>query len=159
MSKHDTLYEIDFVAWADETARLLRARAFSKLDLDALIEEVESLARVDRKAIRTQLERLLHHLLKWRYDCASRSRAGRGWIVTTNNARDEIEALIEDSPSLWSYPAEILDRVYAKAREKAADGTGLPLDAFPDTCPWPIATLLQRGWLPDAPDPCPNPNP
>lgn len=151
MSEHATLYETDFVAWADETAKLLREKEFSKLDLHALIEEVESLARVDRKAIRTQLERLLHHLLKWKYDSVSRSRAGRGWIVTTNNARDEIEALIEDSPSLRSYPAEILARAYAKAREKAADGTGLELDAFPDTCPWPIETLLQRGWLPDAP--------
>lgn len=151
MSKHATLYETDFVAWADETAKLLRAKEFSKLDLNALIEEVESLARVDRKAIRTQLERLLHHLLKWKYDSASRSRAGRGWIVTTNNARDEIEALIEDSPSLRSYPAESLDRAYAKAREKAADGTGLELDTFPDTCPWSIETLLKRGWLSDEP--------
>lgn len=151
MSKHATLYETDFVAWADETAKLLREQAFSQLDLNALIEEVESLARVDRKAIRTQLERLLHHLLKWTYDSASRSRAGRGCIVTTNNARDEIEALIEDSPSLRSYPAEILDRAYAKAREKAADGTGLELNAFPNTCPWPIETLLKRSWLPDEP--------
>ncbi len=63
MSEHHTLYEADFVAWADETAKLLREKEFSKLDLNALIEEVESLARVDRKAIWTQLERLLHDLL------------------------------------------------------------------------------------------------
>jgi len=62
-----TLYQTDFVAWADETAKLLRQHRFEEIDLDALVEEVEGLAKQDRKAMRSQLQRLLIHLLKWHY--------------------------------------------------------------------------------------------
>ncbi|WP_179137427.1 DUF29 family protein, partial [Candidatus Entotheonella palauensis] len=48
-----TSYHTDFVAWADETALLLRQRRFEKIDLDALVEEVEGLAKRDRKAMRS----------------------------------------------------------------------------------------------------------
>jgi len=60
-----SLYQIDFVAWADETAKLLRQHRFEEVDLDALVEEVEGLAKRDHKAMRSQLQRLLIHLLKW----------------------------------------------------------------------------------------------
>jgi hypothetical protein len=40
-----TLYDTDFVVWADNTAELIRARRFEELDIENLAEEVESLAR------------------------------------------------------------------------------------------------------------------
>ena len=48
-------HHTDFVAWADETAKLLRQHRFEEIDLDALVEEVDGLAKRDRKAVRSQL--------------------------------------------------------------------------------------------------------
>ena len=49
--KKISLYEQDFLLWSEETAAKLRARDFENLDLENLIEEVESLGRSDRKEL------------------------------------------------------------------------------------------------------------
>ena len=61
---YQQLYDTDFVEWADKTAVLLRQGRFDELDIENLIEEVESLGNSERKALRSQLTRLLMHLLK-----------------------------------------------------------------------------------------------
>jgi hypothetical protein len=60
------LYEIDFYAWTQEQARLLRERRFDDLDLDNLVDEVESVGRSDKRQIESRLEIPLAHLLKWK---------------------------------------------------------------------------------------------
>lgn len=145
-----TLYHTDFVAWADETAQLLRQRRFEEIDLDALVEEVEGLAKRDRKAMRSQLQRLLIHLLKWHYLPGDLERTRGNWGATINQARNEIRDDMEDSPSLRRYPAEVLDRVYQRARREARDQTQLDLSTFPEQCPWPIARILEDDWLPES---------
>lgn len=144
-----TPYETDYTAWAESTAALLRQRRFEEIDLDALIEEMDGLARSDPKAIRSQLRRLLLHLLKWHY-CSNldRERAGRGWAESIENARNEIEDTIEDSPSLRTYPTEILDAAYQKSRKQAAMALALAPGDLPETCPWSIEKILEEGWLP-----------
>ena len=145
-----TPYETDYTAWAERTAALLRQRCFAEIDLDALIEEVDGLARSDPKAIRSQLRRLLLHLLKWQYSSnLDREQAGRGWVESIANARNEIEDTIEDSPSLRTYPIEVLDAAYQKSRKQAVIALALELDVFPETCPWPIEKILAEGWLPE----------
>jgi len=59
-----TKYDTDLAAWADETAELVRAGRFDEIDLENLAEEIEALARSERKALRSQLKRLLLHLIK-----------------------------------------------------------------------------------------------
>jgi hypothetical protein len=144
-----TLYHTDFVAWADETAKLLRQRRFEEIDLEALVEEVEGLAKRDRKAMRSLLQRLLTHLLKWHYLPADLDRTRGNWGTSINHARNEIVDDMEDSPSLRHYPAEVLDRVYPRARREARDQTQLDLSTFPEQCPWPIERILEDGWLPE----------
>lgn len=144
-----TQYHTDFVAWADETAKLLRQRRFEEIDLDALVEEVEGLAKRDRKAMRSQLQRLLIHLLKWHYLPNDLERTRGDWGTTINNARNEIADDMEDSPSLRRYPAEVLNRVYQRARREARDQTQLALSTFPAQCPWSIENILEDGWLPE----------
>ena len=145
-----TPYETDYTAWAENTAALLRQRRFEEIDLDALIEEVDGLAKSDPKAVRSQLRRLLLHLLKWQYSSTlDRERAGRGWAESMSNARNEIEDTIEDSPSLRTYPAEVLDTSYQKSRKQAAAALALELSDLPATCPWPIDKILKEGWLPE----------
>ena len=143
-------YHTDFIAWADETAKLLRQRRFEEIDLDALVEEVEGLAKRDRKAMRSQLQRLLVHLLKWQYLPNDLERTRGTWGTTITQARNEIADDMEDSPSLRSYPAAVLDRVYQRARREAREQSQLDLSTFPEPCPWPIEYILEDGWLPES---------
>ena len=62
------------------------------------IEElIDALARADRRALRSQLTRLMAHIFKCYTQPHNRSH---GWIATIENAREEIWAIQEDTPSL-----------------------------------------------------------
>jgi len=64
----DRLYATDYYAWTREQAAALRRLAASRadlpLDLDHLAEEVAGLGKSERRAARSQMRRLLEHLLK-----------------------------------------------------------------------------------------------
>ncbi|ETW97749.1 DUF29 domain-containing protein [Candidatus Entotheonella palauensis] len=143
------LYEDDFTAWAEETVLLLRKDRFGDIDMDALIEEIEGLARYHRDAIKSQLKRLLLHLLKLQY-CGDidYKRAHRGWYRRVAQARGEIEDKIEGSPSLSSYPASQLDSAYRKARGDAFRVEGLQAESVPESCPWRIEQVLDPDFFP-----------
>jgi Domain of unknown function DUF29 len=47
-------------------------------------------------------------------------RRSASWLGTIVEQRGQIAMLIEDSPSQRTFPAQILDRCYPEARQKAA---------------------------------------
>ena len=140
------LYETDVVEWADRTAALLRQSRFDELDIENLIEEVESLGNSERKALRSQLTRLLMHLLKWQYQHDKRSNS---WRLSIKEARKQIRRLLRDAPSLKNHMTEKLALCYQDAIEDAADETGLPTETFPIECLYTEEQLLDREFLPD----------
>ena len=139
------LYDTDFHEWAETQAGLLRNRSANALDWDNLAEEIEALARNDRREIRSRLEVLCQHLLKWRFQPEQRSGSWRGSIM---EARNRIADVLEDSPTLQRYPAERLAGAYSRAREGALAETGLA--ALPATCPWTAEQVLDHDFWPDA---------
>lgn len=58
----DTLYHSDIHAWARHTAELLKQRRFQDIDVEHLIEELESMGRRDRQDVISRLKVLLAHL-------------------------------------------------------------------------------------------------
>jgi hypothetical protein len=58
-------YEEDFVAWLEDQARRARRGKAGELDLENIAEELEGIARSDRREIRYRLIVLLVHLLKY----------------------------------------------------------------------------------------------
>jgi hypothetical protein len=48
MPHNAALYDADFYAWSTEQAQLLRAGEFSRLDIENLAEEIESMGRRDK---------------------------------------------------------------------------------------------------------------
>ena len=100
LAKVGTLYDRDFVLWTEEQAAALRRAKGSNLPLDweNLAEEIESLGKSDRRALTSQIRRILHHLLKIEASPATAPRAG--WRSTVRNARAEIADILRDSPSL-----------------------------------------------------------
>jgi hypothetical protein len=102
MSDTKTLYDTDFLAWSKEQAEALRsvARGGSNQPLDwgNLAEEIESLGASQKAALRSQMRRIVRHLLKLEFSPATPPR--RGWFESITDARSEIEDLLETSPSL-----------------------------------------------------------
>ncbi len=141
-------YEADFVAWLEDQARRARCGDLDALDLENIAEELEGMARSDRREIRNRLTVLLIHLLKCLVRPGKRSAS---WLGTIAEQRDGIAVLLEDSPSLWAYPAEILSRCYPSARRKAAYQMRLSERAFPEQCPFAIGEVLDPRWLPTNP--------
>jgi hypothetical protein len=136
-------YEDDIAAWSERQADALRRRASNEIDWDNVAEEIESLGRSDRREIRNRLAVICEHLLKWQFQPEQRSGSWRGFVI---EQRTRIAGLIEESPSLTSYPASVLTRAYADGRAKAAAETDL-LD-LPDACPWTVPQLLDPEFWP-----------
>jgi Domain of unknown function DUF29 len=64
------LYDQDFYAWSKAQADLLRARRYSELDLDHLIEEVDDLGDALKRSVRNRMRTIMEHLLKLQHSPA-----------------------------------------------------------------------------------------
>ena len=121
MSDVKTLYKEDFVAWSKEQAEALRSAARGssnqKLDWENLAEEIASLGASERRELHSQVQRIIHHLLKLEYSTATEAR--RGWIETIDDARSVIELVLEASPSLGPHLAAAIAAEMGRGARKA----------------------------------------
>jgi hypothetical protein len=146
LAEDQSLYERDFCLWIEQQAALLREGRFDELDLANLIEEIEAMARRDKKATKSNLVVLLTHLLEHPFQPEQRSSGWHGSIV---EHRQRLRDDFEESPSLRPHAAQVLARAYADARERASAETGLPLRAFPKSSPYTLEQTLDPKFLPD----------
>jgi hypothetical protein len=135
-----SLYETDFAAWSDETAALLRAGKYDQLDVESVAEEIESLGRAERKAVRSQLQRLMMHKIK---QVLQPERDNVTRHKSIQSARLEIQDELLDSPSLRRHLRENLERIYRRAVAEAKEETGLKDTAIAEACPWDLDSLLE----------------
>lgn len=140
------LYERDFCLWLELNVQQMKAGALEAIDMIHVIEELETMGRSERQALQSNLQVVLMHLLKYKYQPEKRSKS---WRFTLLEHRDRIEALLEDSPSLRTYLSEIFARCYAKARKKAAVETELDIEIFPLSSPFTIEETLDSDYLPE----------
>ena len=113
------------------------------------MEEVTSLGISQKHALGSHLKNLIMHLLKWLYLPSGR-QMGHSWRSSIVNARDEIAALLDDSPSLRREVPSLLTRRYPAAYLLAQNETGLPLSTFPATCPWTVEQILDMAFWPES---------
>ena len=139
-------YEQDFYGWTVEQVALLQNKQFDQIDLEHIIEEIESMGKAERNQLRNRLTVLLMHLLKWQYEP---SRRCTSWVQTIREQRRAIPRLIKENPSLKSSLADLLLDAYSNAVEDAADETNLPISLFPTECPWSYAQFLDKEFFPD----------
>ncbi len=138
--------EADFHAWLLDQADKLRTGQLISLDCEDLAEELEAMARKDRLELRSRLQNLLSHLLKWAYEPSHR---GKSWIATINESRDRIHDLLEESPSLNNELTALFteSRAYHRAVREATVDTEGKLQ-FPQQCPWSLDAVLDADFLP-----------
>ncbi|MFG3817961.1 DUF29 domain-containing protein [Limnothrix redekei] len=135
-------YDSDYYGWVQQQAELLRSGQFDQLDLENLLEEVESLGRSEKRALASQITRLYLHLLKWQFQPDRRSNS---WVFSIRSARREIQQLLTDNPSLKPWLLSAIEQVYPQAREQAFVETKLPLKTFPIEPPftWELALTMS----------------
>ncbi|WP_089934635.1 DUF29 domain-containing protein [Candidatus Entotheonella palauensis] len=119
----------------------------SKLDLANLAEEIESLGKRDRRALRSRLKVLMRHLLKWCYQ-PERCQKGHSWWSTIRTHRRDIELILEDSPSLRRQIPNMIAADYQAMRLDASGETSLPLETFPEMRPWTTEQILDETFWP-----------
>ena len=143
-----TLYEQDFADWCLQQAQLLRAGEVGGLDLQNLAEEIESLAKRDKRELKSRLVVLIVHLLKWNYQPEHRSA---GWRSTILEQSSRIDDMTADSPSLYQFINTLVADAYPQARAQAAIETGLPKSVFPVSHPDAVMRKLMDPKNPDGP--------
>ncbi|MFD0709969.1 hypothetical protein CE143_20965 [Photorhabdus luminescens] len=141
-----TRYDSDFYGWTQEQAGLLRSGDLSQLDTENLLEEIEAMGRSERRELRSRLEILLAHLLKWRYQA---DRRGRSLELTIEEQRDKAIDCLQESPSLKNKLDEHLEKAYIAARRLAEKETLINRNMFPETCPWTFEQIMDENFWPE----------
>ncbi len=135
-----TLYEKDFCAWGKQQAELLMNKQFDKLDLENLIEEVNSVGVSEKRSLVSHLACLLMHLLKMKYHAEDYCRS---WEISVIHSKNGFNDVLEENPSIKSKMDEIFEKAYKIAVRDACTETGKHKSAFPTSCPWSLETALN----------------
>ena len=136
----------DWSAWLEDQARLLRQRNFNAVDADNLAEELDSLARSDQRALKSQIRRLLVYLLKWAAQPGKRSKS---WKKSIRSARDQIDSILEENPSFENRYLAAVEQEYPKARDAAAQEMDVSAGELPAECPFSVDSLRDPDFLPE----------
>ncbi|OQW92022.1 MAG: hypothetical protein BWK78_02935 [Thiotrichaceae bacterium IS1] len=149
------IYEKDFYGWVTHHIELLKQRKFDEVDLDILIEELESMSVQDKNTLASRFIILIAHLLKWQYQFNQLNErwnnfTGASWQGSIREQRIKIEFQLENSPSLKNYLNEAVAKAYPKAVALAAKETGISKTIFPNECPYSLEQLLNDNFYPSS---------
>lgn len=139
-------YEQDFYSWIHKNIEILKQRKFSELDVDILIDELESMAKRDIRELVSRFMILIAHLLKWQFQPTRRSSSWNGSIC---EQRIRIIKQLKESPSLKNQLTEAVKAAYPDALELAMKETHLAVTVFPNECPYLIEQLLDKNFYPN----------
>ncbi|WP_030006952.1 DUF29 domain-containing protein [Picosynechococcus sp. NKBG042902] len=141
MEMDKVLYDHDFVLWIEKTVEQLKTQNFSALDLEHLIDEVESLGKREKRELKNRLITLFEHLLKRHY--VPMPECYRGWEGTIRRTQSKLKDLLADSPSL----SNLLEEIYLDCYQESAANMQLEYDVdFPQDYPFlsPLQNLLNQ---------------
>jgi hypothetical protein len=147
MADGSILYDEDFVAWSEQQAEALRSaasgRSNQQLDWENLAEEIESLGRSEKRELRSQISRVIHHLIKLEYSVAKDPR--RGWFETIIQARREIELVLETSPSL----SNEIDNMIPSEMRRGAKSAAYDLEKYGELTPTLLVKIRATAYTPE----------
>ncbi|RRD90993.1 DUF29 domain-containing protein [Conchiformibius steedae] len=143
----NTDYHYDLAAWAAHQAELLKAGRMQDLDVANLIEEMEAMSRKEHRELLRRMSILIAHLLKWTYQPTHR---GNSWRRTILDQRQEINDLIEDSPSLANHFDEMewLQKAWQRGIQQAINETGIK--TLPQQAIWTINEIREKDFFEQA---------
>ena len=149
-------YDDDFYAWTQHQAAVLREMpvADNRFDREHVAEEIEDLGKSERDAVRSQIRRIIEHLLKLAYSPAAPPRLD--WLETIDDARETLSDKI--TPTLRRDAELTLDKLYDQARRRVArtlqrHGEEMAAGALPQVCPYSLDDICREDWFPEYQDP------
>ncbi len=145
ISELSSLYETNNEQWLEQTLKLLQEKELESLDLEHLIEELESVGRRDRLIVESFLEQIIRHLLLLQYWQAEYKYNANHWQAEIISFRTQINEYL--TPNLRNYLEENQSKVYQKALNYVNKKTGMMV-SFPENCPYTLEQLLDQDWLP-----------
>lgn len=131
----------DFAAWIYDQVAALKEGRFSDLDLQNLLDEVESLAKRDFRKLTSAVRIILLHMLKWDKQPEKR---GESWRRSINAARERVYGELASSPSFHGRIPEAVERAYPLARLRASSETGVYEKLFSPACPYSWDEIMKR---------------
>src|SRR5713101_2369166 len=141
------LYERDYYTWALQQARALKEHRLEELDWENLADEVEGLAKTERRELRSRLKVLLEHLMKWQFQPQRRTRS---WRATVAVQRVEILEHLDENPGLKRSLPDVLAQAYNAARVDVTTRLLRSTDPQPpDSCPWTFEQVMDEQFWPD----------
>ena len=146
-------YEDDFYAWTQHQAEVLRTMPVSdnRFDREHVAEEIEDLGKSERDAVRSQIRRIIEHLLKLAYSPAEQPRFD--WMDTIDDARETLADKL--TPTL---APRCRRRLWTSYTQRGGDvqragfaGTGNPMrpTPCPPACPYSLDEICREDWYPD----------
>ena len=145
-------YDEDFFAWTQHQAMVLRTMevADNRFDRENVAEEIEDLGRSERDAVRSQVRRIIEHLLKLAYSPAQQPRFD--WMASIAEARATLGDKI--SPTLRRDAEAMLAKLYRDGRRQAelslrAYGQDQAANALPQSRPYSPDDIFREDWYPD----------
>ena len=148
-AKNRVAYERDYYGWIQQNARAIREGRLKDVDWANVAEELEDMGKSERRALCSQLARLLAHLLKWSHQPQRRRSSEHSWRATIEHARDTARELIEENPSLKPELPELLSKAFRDALAQVVGESNLPKKNFPATCPWSYDQVLDEDFWPE----------
>jgi molecular chaperone DnaK (HSP70) len=140
------IYEVDEHLWLEETIKILKENRLNDLDIENLIEELESLSKRDKNRVSSFLEQIIRHLLLLQYWTREQERNKNHWRAEIQSFRTQLRKYL--TTNLQNYLAEELDNIYDDALGYVQEKTGFSVN-FPKKCPYTFEKLLDKNWFAD----------
>lgn len=149
----DELHRRDWYRWAREQAdglrRLADERIDTDLELERVAEDLDEMADGKKDAVRSQLRRVLVHLLKLEHSPATDPH--RQWRRSVREARAQIDDRL--TATLEGELRADLSRLYGRARRLAVAemvdyGEHAAASALPTECPYSFEEIVAEDWFP-----------
>ncbi|MGK7932643.1 MAG: DUF29 domain-containing protein [Microcystaceae cyanobacterium] len=138
------LYETDDHRWLAETIKLLKANRLNELDVEHLIDELESLGKRDKSKAESLLEQIIRYLLYLQYWQTEIRDNSSHWEAEIDSLRTQLRRHL--TTNLYQHLEQEFDIIYQDAWRYVSKKT--KLTDLPTHCPYTLAQLLDLNWLP-----------
>lgn len=139
-----TLYETDEYLWLLETIELLKQKRLNKLDLEHLIEELESMGRRDVNKAKSLLRQIIIHLLLLQYWSSEVERNAHHWRSEIKTFRYDLNNHL--TTNLTHKLQENLGSIYESAVNFVQEKTAFKVN-FPKECFYTLEQLLDDNYF------------
>jgi hypothetical protein len=127
----------DAYKWSKETAQALRSGNLAAIDMDELVDEVESIASGLRRELVSTLKDVIEALLVIDYTKDNAEEADRQLV----HAQGQLRLLLHSAPGLQEAVNDAVVEAYQWAKDNVIEDHGVSL---PDGCPFPLERIMEN---------------